>query len=642
MNRIHNLLRRQIKQHFGENYEIPEDLRNFFNAVNDAYWESDADRSMLERALDLSSQELLQANSEMRAVITAFPDVFIWVDYEGTVLDYKAGSTTNFSFIGNLIGKKIQDIGLAAVGKKFYGAIQQVKEKIAITSIEYEYQLMPEDITRFFEARMLPLLNEKIFIVIRDITERKVAEKMLRESENHLRNILDSIHSGVILIDEETHVIEDVNRMAMDIIGLPKEKIVGSRCHRHICPAEENKCPITDLGQKIDHSERSLIRFDGKILPIIKTVARLNFNNRSYLLESFIDITERKNMEDQLRHLSLHDVLTGLYNRAYFEEEMRRLESGRYNPVGIILCDVDGLKMVNDTLGHESGDCLLIETANVIKKAMRQGDMVARIGGDEFAILLPHSDVADVESICDRIRESIQVFNMKNTGLTISLSMGYSVAHTAPNDMGSLFKEADDNMYREKMLHRQSASSAVVKTLMDALAARDFITEGNADRLQRLVESMANRIGISNKNIDDLRLLAKFHDVGKMGIPDRVLFKPGPLTPEETGIMRQHCEIGYHISQSASVLMDIGEWIHKHHEWWNGKGYPLGLKGEDIPLECRILSIADAYDAMTSDRPYRSALTHEEAVEEIKRCAGTQFDPNLVPYFLEILETERV
>lgn len=642
MNQMHNLLRRQIKRHFGENYEIPEDFRNFFNAVNNAYWESDADRSMLECALDLSSRELLQANSEMRAVITAFPDVFIWVDYEGTVLDYKAGSTTNFSFIENLVGKKIQDIGLESVGKKFYEAIQQIKEKTVITNIEYEYQLMPEDNVRFFEARLLPLLSEKIFIVIRDITERKMAEKMLRESENHLRNILDSIHSGVMLIDEETHVIEDVNKMAMDIIGLPKEKIVGSRCHRHICPAEENSCPITDLGQKIDHSERSLIRFDGKILPIIKTVTRLNFNNRGYLLESFIDIAERKNMEDQLRHLSLHDVLTGLYNRAYFEEEMRRLESGRYNPVGIILCDVDGLKMVNDTLGHESGDCLLIETANVIKKAMRQGDMVARIGGDEFAILLPHSDVNDVESICDRIRESIEKFNMENSGLTISLSMGYSVAHTAPNDMGSLFKEADDNMYREKMMHRQSASSAVVKTLMDALAARDFITEGHADRLQRLVEAMAGRIGISNKSIDDLRLLAKFHDVGKMGIPDSVLFKPGSLTSEEVGIMRQHCEIGYHISQSASVLMDIGEWIHKHHEWWNGKGYPLGLKGEEIPLECRILSIADAYDAMTSDRPYRAALTHEEAVDEIKRCAGTQFDPDLVPYFLEILETERV
>ncbi|MFX4262276.1 diguanylate cyclase domain-containing protein [Pelotomaculum propionicicum] len=640
MNQIHNLLRRQLKQHFGDNFLVPGEWQSFINAVNDAYRESDADRSMLERALDLSSQELLQANSEMRAVIMFFPDVFLWIDYEGTVLDYKAGSTTNLSLIGSMVGKKIQDISLEFVGEKFYEAIQQIKENGTATSIEYQFLM--EGIKKFFEARLLPLLSNKIFVVIRDITERKLAEEKLQESEKHLRTILDSIHSGVVLIDEESHVIKDVNRMAIEIIGLPKEKIIGSRCHRYICPAEENKCPITDLGQKVDHAERTMIRFDGKPLPIIKTVRKLTLSNRSYLLESFIDITERKNMEEQLRHLSLHDALTGLYNRVYFEEEMRRLESGRYNPVGIVLCDVDGLKLVNDTLGHESGDILLIETANVIKKAMRQGDMVARIGGDEFAILLPNSDVADVESICARIRDSINTFNANSAGFTLSLSLGYSVADASPNDMGSLFKEADDNMYREKMLHRQSASSTIVKTLMKALEARDFITEGHADRLQRLVESMAGRIGINNKGVADLCLLAKFHDIGKVGIPDRVLFKPGPLTPEETRVMKQHCEIGYHIAQSASVLMDIGEWIHKHHEWWNGKGYPLGLKGEEIPLECRILSIADAYDAMTSDRPYRAAMPHERAVAEIKRCAGTQFDPNLVPSFLEILERENI
>lgn len=541
MNRIHNLLRRQLKRHFGDNFVVPGEWQGFIEAVNNAYWESDVDRSMLERALDLSSQELLQANSEMRAVIT----------------------------------------------------------------------------------------------------EQKMAEEKLQESEMHLRTILDSIHSGVVLIDEETHVIENVNRMAMELIGLPKERIVGQRCHRYICPAEENQCPITDLGQRTDYAERTLISFDSKPIPIIKTVRKLTLSGHSYLLESFIDITERKNMEEQLRRLSLHDALTGLYNRAYFEEEMRRLESGRYNPVGIVLCDVDELKLVNDTLGHEMGDRMLIETANVIKKAMRRGDMVARIGGDEFAILLPKSDVADVEGICDRIRDSIHAFNANSSGYTLSLSLGYSIADAVPNDMGRLFKEADDNMYREKMLHRQSACSAIMKILMKALEAKDFITESQAERLQRLVDSLAGIIGMNNKRIADLRLLALFHDIGKVGIPDRVLFKPGPLTPGETRIMKQHCEIGYQITQSAHALMDVGEWIQKHHEWWNGKGYPLGLKGEDIPLECRILSIADAYDAMTSDRPYRPAMSHEKAVAEIKKCAGTQFDPNLVPFFLEILEEER-
>ncbi len=641
MKQFHSLLKRQIKKHFGDASSLPEEWGSFINAVNDAYRESDADRNMLERALELSSQELLQANSEMRAVIQAFPDVFLWLDFDGTINGCKAESTPNLHPASkNLVGKKVQDISQESVGAKFYEAVRQVREKEDIASIEYQLVLGGRE--RFFEARLLPLHSEQIIAVIRDITEQKMAEEILLESETRLRLILDSIQSGVLLIDQATHVIEDVNRVAAEVIGLPKDRIVGLHCHKFVCPAEEKNCPITDMGQRIDHSERTLIRADGKSLPIIKTVARVTLGNRRYLLESFVDITERKRIEEQLRYLSLHDALTGLYNRAYFEEEMHRLESGRFNPVGLVLCDVDGLKLVNDTLGHESGDILLIESAKVIKNALRQGDMVARIGGDEFAVLLPQSDAETVEVVCARIRDAIRSYNTNNSGLTLSMSMGIAVANIAPANMDNLFKEADDNMYREKLLRRQSASSAIVNTLMKALEARDFITEGHADRLQRLVADVAVTIGLPERSVSDLRLLAQFHDIGKVGIPDRVLFKPGPLTTDETAEMRQHCEIGYRIAQSATVLLDIGEWIHKHHEWWNGKGYPLGLKGDEIPLECRILALADAYDAMTSDRPYRRALSHEEAVIEIKKHTGTQFDPNLVPCFLEILDKSRI
>jgi HD-GYP domain-containing protein (c-di-GMP phosphodiesterase class II) len=203
--------------------------------------------------------------------------------------------------------------------------------------------------------------------------------------------------------------------------------------------------------------------------------------------------------------------------------------------------------------------------------------------------------------------------------------------------MGDIFREADNNMYREKLHRKQSIRSAIVQALMKALEARDFITEGHAERLQSVVAAVGESMGMSDSKLVDLRLLAQFHDIGKVGVPDRILFKPGPLTREEYAEMQRHSEIGHRIAQSAPDLVPIADWILKHHEWWNGEGYPLGLAGEEIPLECRILAIADAYDAMTSDRPYRKAMGHEEALMELGKKAGTQFDPKLVQIVLMLL-----
>jgi len=269
----------------------------------------------------------------------------------------------------------------------------------------------------------------------------------------------------------------------------------------------------------------------------------------------------------------------------------------------------------------------------------RKSDIVARIGGDEFAVILPKSNREVAERACRNIRNALAEHNAANPQNMLNLSIGFAVKEDPDTSMAELFKEADNSMYREKLHHKESARSAVVQALTRALAARDFITEGHAGRLQRLVASMAAAIGIPEHKIADLCLLAQFHDIGKVGVSDRLLFKPGPLTPEERHEIEQHCSIGYRIALAAPDLAPIADWILKHHEWWNGGGYPLGLKGEEIPLECRILAIADAYDAMTSDRPYRKAITHEEAVKELERCAGSQFDPVLTPKFIQVLKT---
>ena len=172
---------------------------------------------------------------------------------------------------------------------------------------------------------------------------------------------------------------------------------------------------------------------------------------------------------------------------------------------------------------------------------------------------------------------------------------------------------------------------------MKALEERDHITEGHADRLSVMLEEMGRCRGLPSSAVADLRLFAKFHDMGKVGIPDSILKKPGRLTPDEMKIMQQHCEIGFRIAKASIDLEPISDWILKHHENWDGSGYPLGLAGEAIPLQCRILSIVDAYDAMTSDRPYRKAMTKKDAIEELLRCSGSQFEPELVDSFLSLL-----
>lgn len=345
------------------------------------------------------------------------------------------------------------------------------------------------------------------------------------------------------------------------------------------------------------------------------------------------EIRKRRVKERELNFLSLHDSLTGLHNRTCFEQQMR----SQKGECSIIVCDVDGLKFINDTLGHEAGDHLLVTVGSIINSSIDENASLFRIGGDEFAVLIPTSDREKVQELCAAINRSVSLYNQDNPHFIISMSIGYAMRTDARGDINELFKEADDNMYREKLNHIQSFRNHMVQGMMKTLEARDFITEGHAERLKELILRLGSHTGLPPDVLTKLQLLAQFHDIGKVGISDKILFKPGLLTQSEREEMQRHSEIGYRIAQSIPDLSVIADLILKHHEYWNGTGYPLGIKGEDIPIECRILAIVDAFDAMTNDRPYRRAMPHNAAVEEIKSQAGKQFDPELVKIFTDML-----
>lgn len=459
-----------------------------------------------------------------------------------------------------------------------------------------------------------------------------------------------SVGEAVIVTDLHTNILF-MNRMAERITGYSAEEAFGKGIVEALGIFAEKNDELARLKKEIDNGGifrfrdyTSFLTSNGKMLSISGSISPVKNETNEIigLVMILYNVTEQKQLEKQLHDMSIHDALTGLYNRAWFQHEILSKEVVSYDPIGLIMCDIDGLKIINDTIGHKAGDKMLISTAKILKECVSKKDMVFRIGGDEFVILQPKSSIQLVRDVCERIKHKISNYNEINSELPLSLSLGFSVSSKLSTDISSLIQEADNNMYKEKLHHSRSIRSTFVNTIMHMIGARDFITEGHCERLKNLIELMAFSLGLSEDRTNDLRLLAEFHDIGKVGIPDSILLKQGILTQDEKQEMQRHCEIGQHIAMSSPDMSHIAKWILNHHEWWNGNGYPQGLKGENIPIECRILSIIDAYDAMTNDRPYRKAMSQQEAISELKECAGIQFDPLLVFEFIRALEALKI
>jgi diguanylate cyclase (GGDEF)-like protein/PAS domain S-box-containing protein len=350
------------------------------------------------------------------------------------------------------------------------------------------------------------------------------------------------------------------------------------------------------------------------------------------------DVTERKLLEDRLRYMSMHDYLTGLYNRAYFDEQMKRFSDPRFIPVGIIVVDLNALKIVNDAIGHQQGDILLLSAADVLTSCFRGSDTIARIGGDEFAVLLPNTDEKTTRIIIERVKHTIQERREKNPDTPLSIAIGYAIRTRKSSRMEEVFAEADDMMYREKDNQRDFARGLVLTSLVREIERSDPYRGQHMIRVQNYCMSFANELGISQGDRGKLSLASRYHDIGMIGVDKQIMTAAQIFSHEERETAQRHSEIGARIADAHPFLNDISELILYHHERWNGTGYPLQLKAEKIPLLSRIIALCDSFDAMTTHILYRPIYSTDMALEEIDRNSGVLFDPVLSQKFIALVK----
>jgi diguanylate cyclase (GGDEF)-like protein/putative nucleotidyltransferase with HDIG domain len=356
--------------------------------------------------------------------------------------------------------------------------------------------------------------------------------------------------------------------------------------------------------------------------------------------------------------LALTDPLTGLGNHRHFQDRLERelaVAAEQGLPFTLCLIDVDDLKRINDRYGHPVGDRVLSQIAS----KLRQNGEAFRLGGDEFALLLPEQDSTTAFETASAVVERIEGLELEMLG-TITVSAGFASFREHGSERDELIRLADSALYWAKEhgknrvrvwrpdvvelseLRRlaagpdRAARYRAAASLAKAVDARDVYTGSHSQRVADLAARVAVRLGLDAEQVELTRLAASLHDLGKLAIPEEILRKPGPLTDAERLVLERHPQIGFRMLESLGVD-PVADWVLHHHERWDGEGYPDGVAGEGIPLGARIIFVVDAYDAMTSDRVYRSRFTQHEALAELRDCSGTQFDPMIVDALVEEL-----
>ena len=482
---------------------------------------------------------------------------------------------------------------------------------------------------------------------IQDISKTKKAEAALKASEEQFKAIFEEAPMGIGIFNNHTGKALQLNPKFGEILKRDVDELIGTdwSIYSHPQDIQENKDQLKSMiaGETAGFSlDKRMIRGDGSTIWVNMVITPYHLDTgESCHLCMMSDITFSKIKEQEIEYLSYHDSLTGLYNRRLFEEEMRRISISRKLPVSIIMGDVNGLKLINDSFGHKAGDRLLQEAALLLRENCREEDFVARIGGDEFVIILEGADQQLTEQICNRILKSFRAYSSRKDKRTyyLSISLGSATKTSHDQTMDLLMKEADEKQYQKKHQMKKRVRQEMLAAIKGELEQNRGMSLEARQELDHLVSEMGTMLHLTPARRNNLRMLLEICEVGRLTLPVSLRNKPvWEMSPEEYQKYVKHSETGYRIVSGAPETKKIAQDLMAHHENWDGTGYPKGLKGREIPLLARIARVVDFYQEATQGQIPTDKKVLQELINGMKSAEGTLLDPEIAAVFTRVLE----
>ena len=467
----------------------------------------------------------------------------------------------------------------------------------------------------------------------------------LEASSERLQTLLDSTAEAIYGIDTNGQCTF-CNRSFLKIMGYERqEQLLGRNMHFQIhhtgkdgvhTPVEQCEIFKAFTEGKGIHSDNEVFwKADGSPIEV---------EYRSYPIKkaeqvigavvTFTDNSDRRRNEERIRYLSSHDSLTGLLNRSSFEMKLRELDVPDMLPLAIIFGDVNGLKLTNDVFGHAAGDVLIRKAGEALDRAIGKRGVVCRVGGDEFAALVPRTSIDEITGILSDIRADLP--KERELSIKFSMALGFDIKESGRQRIENALENAENMMYQDKTLNRRAVNSEMVSTIMSSLHMKSPKERQHSINVSAYCRDIGDELGMDATGVKKLREAGYFHDIGKVVLDVKVLNKDGAFTEDDKLEMQQHPVVGFKILNIFDDTLDLAEAIYSHHERWDGSGYPKGLKGNEIPVSARVIAVAEYYDALTNTM-VTDAISSEEASERLRMQAGSKLDPDIVKAFINTL-----